>query len=98
MAPGPLGVGPSRGGLRQGPVGVCVLGGGACSLALLGPRSTKPRRQSGRGWGWQGSQGGGLPKASHSSVACLSCMPLADCTVRLDSAKGVTVAGRTFSL
>lgn len=98
MAPGPLGVGPSRGGLRQSPAAVCVLGGGASSLALPGPWSTKPPRQPGRGWGWQGCRGGGLPKPAHSSSACLACMPLSGCTVLLDSAKGVTVAGRTFSL
>lgn len=61
MAPGPLGVGPSRGGLRQGPEGVCVLDGGASSLALLGPRSTKPLGGLGVGGVGKGSRAGGLP-------------------------------------
>lgn len=87
MAPGPLGVGPSRGGRRQGPAGVCVLDGRAPSLALLDSRSTKPPTLPGRGCGWQGSGGGGLPKPTQFSFACLACVPLAGCTVWLDSAR-----------
>lgn len=36
MAPGPLGVGPSRGGGRQGPAGVCLPGGGASQPSFAG--------------------------------------------------------------
>eukprot|EP00072_Mus_musculus_P074919 XP_017176682.1 PREDICTED: translation initiation factor IF-2-like [Mus musculus] len=45
-----------------GPAGVCVLGGGAASLAWLG--CTEPPRL--RGWGGQGSGGGGRPKPTIS--------------------------------
>lgn len=69
MAPGPLGVGPSRGGLRQGPAGVCVLGGGASSLALPGPRSTKPL--GGLGVGGVGRAVGPGVSQAHPFLFCL---------------------------
>lgn len=81
MAPGPLGVGPSRGGRRRAPAGVCVRGGGASSLTLLGPRSGRPPGRPGRGWGWQWGRGSPEPTRVHG--ARLARVALASCRARL---------------